>query len=169
MGPAASQFKELVMLNRTLKWSKKGITSHADPRHAQDIIKDLGLEGAKSAPTPAVRDPDAEGKEKGGKMRRGGKDRRKAWKRKDDDEVEGDEDGAKMRRGGRDKRKASKRKDDDEEEGDEGGEGKGKACEDEDEEIPQKDVKAFRSVQRSATIYQLIGLTCSLLQGRWRR
>ena len=44
MGPLKSQEKELVILNRTVRWSQAGIEWEADPRHAQVVINELWLE-----------------------------------------------------------------------------------------------------------------------------
>ena len=40
------------MLNRTVKWTDEGIQWSADPRHAEAIIRDLGLEEAHGVAAP---------------------------------------------------------------------------------------------------------------------
>ena len=40
------------ILNRIITWSERGIEYEADPRHAEAIVRDLGLQGAKSVATP---------------------------------------------------------------------------------------------------------------------
>ena len=42
------------MLNRWVQWTEEGIRISLDPRHAKEIIQELGLEGAKSADTPII-------------------------------------------------------------------------------------------------------------------
>ena len=42
------------MLNRTVRWSSRGLWIEADRRHVGEVIKALGLEGASPAPTPEV-------------------------------------------------------------------------------------------------------------------
>ena len=52
IGPNPDQDKELVMLHRTVKWTDEGIQWSADPRHAEAIIRDLGLEEAHGVAAP---------------------------------------------------------------------------------------------------------------------
>ena len=54
LGPAAHHKKEIRVLNRTLRWTSGGITYEPDQRHAELIVKEMGMEGAKPAPTPGV-------------------------------------------------------------------------------------------------------------------
>ncbi len=44
------------MLNRVIRWTPEGITYEADQRHAELIVQDLGLTGAKSVTTPGSKD-----------------------------------------------------------------------------------------------------------------
>ena len=44
------------MLNRILAWTDGGLTYEADPRHAEIIIRDLGLEACKPVTTPGARE-----------------------------------------------------------------------------------------------------------------
>ena len=41
LGPDAGEVKELRVLNRVIKWESAGITSEADPRHAEMIVEQL--------------------------------------------------------------------------------------------------------------------------------
>ena len=43
MGPGADQDKQVKVLNRTFRWTKAGIVTEADPRHAIEVTKALGL------------------------------------------------------------------------------------------------------------------------------
>ena len=54
IGEAADLDKQLQILNRTVRWSSRGLWIEADPRHVKEVIKALGLEGASPAPTPGV-------------------------------------------------------------------------------------------------------------------
>ncbi len=51
------------MLNRILAWTELGVTDEADQRHAEIIVRELGLEGAKAVMTPGSRE-DVEGQQK---------------------------------------------------------------------------------------------------------
>ena len=54
IGEAADLDKQLQALNRTVRWSSRGLWIGADPRHVKEVIKALGLEGVSRAPTPRV-------------------------------------------------------------------------------------------------------------------
>ena len=54
IGEAADLDKQLQILNRTVRWSSRGLWIEADPRHVKEVIKALGLEGASPALTPGV-------------------------------------------------------------------------------------------------------------------
>ena len=56
LGPHKDQKKEIRILNRVIKWSELGITYEADQRHAEIVVRELGLEEAKAAPTPGTRE-----------------------------------------------------------------------------------------------------------------
>ena len=43
-------------LNRIIQWSDKGFSWQADPKHAVEFVKELGLEGSKGVETPASKD-----------------------------------------------------------------------------------------------------------------
>ena len=54
IGEAADLDKQLQILNRTVRWSSRGLWIEADPRHVKEVIRALGLEGASPATTPGV-------------------------------------------------------------------------------------------------------------------
>ena len=54
IGEAADLDKQLQILNRTVRWSSRGLWMEADPRHVKEVIRALGLEGVSPAPTPGV-------------------------------------------------------------------------------------------------------------------
>ena len=54
IGEAVDLNKQLQILNRTARWSSRGLWIEADARHVKEVIKALGLEGASPAPTPGV-------------------------------------------------------------------------------------------------------------------
>ena len=54
VGEAADLDKQLQILNRTVRWSSRGLWIEADLRHVKEVIKALGLEGASPAPTPGA-------------------------------------------------------------------------------------------------------------------
>ena len=54
LGPEAGMESEIKILNRTLTWTKEEICYEADQRHADIVIKELGLEGSKSLSTPGA-------------------------------------------------------------------------------------------------------------------
>ena len=57
IGEAADLDKQLQILNRTVRWSSRGLWIEADPRHVEEVVRALGLEGASPAPTPGVGRP----------------------------------------------------------------------------------------------------------------
>ena len=54
IGEAADLDKQLQILNRTVRWSSRGLWMEADPRHVKEVIRALGLEGASPASAPGV-------------------------------------------------------------------------------------------------------------------
>ena len=46
--------REIRILNRIFSWGGDGITYEPDPRHAELIVRELGLDGAKGVATPVV-------------------------------------------------------------------------------------------------------------------
>ena len=65
-GGAEGEKRSITVLNRILVWTKEGITYEADARHAEKIVQDLGVCGAKAVVTPGVRqdEPSEEEREK---------------------------------------------------------------------------------------------------------
>ena len=47
---------EARVLNRVICWQAEGLTYEADPRHAEIVIRDLGLDGSKPVNTPGTRE-----------------------------------------------------------------------------------------------------------------
>ena len=56
LGPDADQQREISILNRTIAWTKDGLTYEADQRHAEIVIRELGLQEARATATPGARD-----------------------------------------------------------------------------------------------------------------
>ena len=56
IGPGDNDQKQMRVLNRVITWDSRGITYEADQRHAEIIIKTLGLEDSKQVATPGERD-----------------------------------------------------------------------------------------------------------------
>jgi hypothetical protein len=54
--PERGHKQEIRILNRVLSWNAWGIGYEADPRHAEIVIENLGLQDAKSVTTPGSRD-----------------------------------------------------------------------------------------------------------------
>ena len=54
LGPDASDDKEIRILNRLVEWKEHETTYEADPRHAEIVIKSLGLESAKAVISPGT-------------------------------------------------------------------------------------------------------------------
>ena len=61
LGPDPTDDKEVRILNRVVTWSESGLTYEADSRHAEIIIRDLGLTKAKAVTTPGVKESTASG------------------------------------------------------------------------------------------------------------
>ena len=53
LGPGGA--KSARYLGRTLRWDKEGYYYEADQKHIDRIVRELGLQEAKGAPTPMVR------------------------------------------------------------------------------------------------------------------
>ena len=51
---------EIQILNRTLRWTKEGITYEADQRHAEIVIKEMNMKKANAVSTPTVPEPSEE-------------------------------------------------------------------------------------------------------------
>ena len=56
IGPGDNDQKQMRVLSRVITWDSRGITYEADQRHAEIIIKTLGLESSKQVATPGDRD-----------------------------------------------------------------------------------------------------------------
>ncbi len=54
LGPG-DDAKEAVVLNRIIRWTNEGIEMEADPRQAEKLIGECGMEGVNSVATPGVR------------------------------------------------------------------------------------------------------------------
>ena len=52
LGPESHQAQECKVLNRSIRWTARGIEYEADPRHRQVILKELSLEDCKPVTTP---------------------------------------------------------------------------------------------------------------------
>ena len=56
MGPDPKDCKSIRILNRCLEWRPEPLCYEADPRHAEMLVKALGLEDCKGAATPGVKE-----------------------------------------------------------------------------------------------------------------
>ena len=61
LGPGPGQKKEVRVLNRVIRWTDGGLEFEADQRHAEMVVRDLGLENAKAVATPGTREDQALG------------------------------------------------------------------------------------------------------------
>ena len=55
LGPGPDDAKEGTCLNRVIRWCEGRIEYEADPRQAETLIAECGLEGAKTTATPGVK------------------------------------------------------------------------------------------------------------------
>ena len=55
LGGACEDSKEIRILNKVIRYTEDGIELEADPRHAELVVRQLGLEEAKASPTPGVK------------------------------------------------------------------------------------------------------------------
>ena len=60
LGPEPGMKDEIRILNRTLRWTKEGITYEADQRHAEIVIKEMNMKKANAVSTPIVPEPSEE-------------------------------------------------------------------------------------------------------------
>jgi len=60
LGPGHSDAKEVSILNRIIRWTPQGIEYEADPRQAEKLIRECGLEGSNPVCTPSVRESAAQ-------------------------------------------------------------------------------------------------------------
>ena len=56
LGTGDGEKEEMRILNKVVRTTKEGIELEADPRHAELVIKELGLESAKSSPVPGSKE-----------------------------------------------------------------------------------------------------------------
>ena len=54
LGPEPGQEKEVKILSRVIRWTEEGLEYEADQRHADLLIKEMGVEKGKSAVTPCI-------------------------------------------------------------------------------------------------------------------
>jgi hypothetical protein len=57
LGPDKDDDKAITILNRCVEWTSHGLLYEADPRHAEILIRELGLENTKPVVTPGVKTP----------------------------------------------------------------------------------------------------------------
>ena len=55
LGPGRGDAKEAIVLNRVIRWTEHGIEIEADPRQAEKLITECGMEGTNTVATPGVR------------------------------------------------------------------------------------------------------------------
>ena len=55
LGPEEKDAKEVVVLNRVMRWSGGEFQYEADPRHVEHILKAMDMEDCKPCPTPGVK------------------------------------------------------------------------------------------------------------------
>ncbi len=55
LGPGPGDDKRASVLNRVVRWTEEGLEYEADPRQAEQLVKDPRLEGAKGVGTPGVK------------------------------------------------------------------------------------------------------------------
>ena len=56
LGDSQDETKEIRVLNRIIRWEKDGITYEPDPRHAEIIAKEMGVDGTKGVGTPSIKE-----------------------------------------------------------------------------------------------------------------
>jgi hypothetical protein len=59
IGPDRKDDKVIDILNRTVEWKEEELWYEADPRHAERMIEDMGLQGCKGGLIPGARDEKA--------------------------------------------------------------------------------------------------------------
>ncbi len=60
LGPGASDDKEATILNRVVRWTEDGLEYEADPRQAERLIHECGMEGSNSVATPGLKETAAQ-------------------------------------------------------------------------------------------------------------
>ena len=64
VGPSAGDSKSIKILNRVMEWTSEGIMYEPDQRHAELLVRDLGLnEKSKSVVTPGIKTKSEKGKD----------------------------------------------------------------------------------------------------------
>ena len=63
LGPDRKDEKKMTILNRCIEWKKDEIWYEADPRHAEILIRELGLRDKRSVVTPGINTTVKEGEE----------------------------------------------------------------------------------------------------------
>ena len=59
LGPGSEHAQEVKILNRIVRWTASGIDYQPDQRHAEMVIRDLGLEQAKAVSTLGTKEDQA--------------------------------------------------------------------------------------------------------------
>ena len=59
LGPGPKQEREVRVLNRVIRWTDCGLEFEPDQRHAEMVVRDLGIENAKAVATPGTREDQA--------------------------------------------------------------------------------------------------------------
>jgi len=60
LGPGLHDAKECSILNRIVRWTEDAVEYEADPRQAEKLIRECGLEGANSVATPGIKETSAQ-------------------------------------------------------------------------------------------------------------
>ena len=102
LGPGASHHREITVLGRRIRWEKAGITYEADDRHVPKIVEALGIQNAKTAATPMVKDEEEEVQD--ASRRRGGEEEETSRRRGGEEE---ESEPGEARPGGKTMRKTS--------------------------------------------------------------
>ena len=56
LGPENTDAKEIHVLNRLIRWTPDGITLEADPKHAEKMLEDMGMEHCNESVVPGVKE-----------------------------------------------------------------------------------------------------------------
>ena len=56
LGPGAKHAREVRILNRVVRWTESGIDYEPDQRHAEMVVRDLGLQLAKAVTSPGTKE-----------------------------------------------------------------------------------------------------------------
>jgi hypothetical protein len=54
LGPYAGQSTEITVLNRVLRWTEAGVEYEPDQRHAELIVKGMGVQDSRPLTTPGA-------------------------------------------------------------------------------------------------------------------